>query len=63
MAKVSCRKAFSNTLLEVAKEDKNIYTIATDSRGSVTTSQFFKELPEQERVRYLPGLLPGGKIL
>lgn len=47
MAKVSCRKAFSNTLLEVAKEDKNIYTIATDSRGSVTTSQFFKELPEQ----------------
>ena len=47
MAKVSCRKAFSDTLLERAKEDKNIYTVATDSRGSVTTSKFFKELPEQ----------------
>lgn len=47
MAKVSCRKAFSNTLLEIAKEDKRIYTVATDSRGSVTTSQFFKELPDQ----------------
>ena len=47
MAKVSCRKAFSAALLECAKKDKNIFTIATDSRGSVTTSGFFKELPEQ----------------
>lgn len=47
MAKVSCRKAFSSALLECAKKDKNIFTIATDSRGSVTTSNFFKELPEQ----------------
>ena len=29
------------------REKKYIYTIATDSRGSVTTSQFFQELPEQ----------------
>lgn len=47
MAKVSCRKAFSDTLLKAARTDKNIYTVATDSRGSVTTSQFFRELPDQ----------------
>lgn len=47
MAKVSCRKAFSDKLLEIARNDKSIYTIATDSRGSVTTSDFFEELPEQ----------------
>ena len=47
MAKVSCRKAFSSALLECAQKDENIFTIATDSRGSVTTSNFFKELPEQ----------------
>lgn len=47
MAKVSCRKAFSDTLLELARKDKTICTVATDSRGSVTTSRFFAELPEQ----------------
>lgn len=47
MAKVSCRKAFSDVLLETARENQNIYTVATDSRGSVTTSKFFKKLPEQ----------------
>lgn len=47
MAKVSCRKAFSDTLLEKAKADKTIYTVATDSRGSVTTAKFFRELPKQ----------------
>lgn len=46
MAKVSCRKAFSDTLLKIAKENKDIYTLATDSRGSVTT-KFFNELPAQ----------------
>lgn len=47
MAKVSCRKAFSETLLKIAKENKDIYTLATDSRGSVTTTKFFNELPAQ----------------
>lgn len=47
MAKVSCRKAFSDELLAAARSNGNIFTIATDSRGSVTTSAFFDELPGQ----------------
>ena len=47
MAKVSCRKAFTSTLLEQARENPNLWAVATDSRGSVTIGQFFKELPQQ----------------
>ena len=47
MAMVSCRKAFTSTLLEMAKKDSSIWAIATDSRGSVTLSDFTKELPDQ----------------
>jgi transketolase len=42
-----CRKVFTNTLLELAKADKRIIALATDSRGSVTLDQFAKELPGQ----------------
>ena len=43
----ACRKAFTETLLEIAKTDEKIWALATDSRGSVTLADFAKELPEQ----------------
>lgn len=46
-AKVSCRKAFTEALLQNAKNDSNIIAVATDSSGSVTLGSFIKELPEQ----------------
>jgi transketolase len=47
MPKVSCRKAFTSTLLKLARKDSSIYAIATDSRGSVTLSAFADALPSQ----------------
>lgn len=47
MAKGSCRKAFSDEILRLARQDSRIFLMATDSRGSVTCSDFFDELPEQ----------------
>ena len=47
MAKVSCRKAFTSTLQKIAAEKSDIWAVATDSRGSVTIANFFKEYPEQ----------------
>lgn len=47
MAKVSCRKMFTSTLQQMAGERSDIWAVATDSRGSVTISNFFKEYPEQ----------------
>ena len=44
---VPCRQSFTDTLVELAKEDKNIVAVTTDARGSVTLTKFFKELPEQ----------------
>ena len=41
------RKAFTETLLSLARENKNIWALATDSRGSVTLTDFARELPEQ----------------
>lgn len=43
----AARKAFTETLLELAKQDKRIFALATDSRGSVTLNDFVKELPDQ----------------
>lgn len=43
----AARKAFTETLLELAKQDKRIFALATDSRGSVTLNDFVKELPQQ----------------
>ena len=42
-----CRKAITETLLELAREDKLLYALASDSRGSVTLDEFAKELPSQ----------------
>lgn len=43
----ACRKSFTDTLLALAKEDKDIVAVTTDARGSVTLGDFAKELPEQ----------------
>jgi transketolase len=45
--KIPCRKAFTNTLLEEAKKDSNIFVVTSDARGSVTLDDFANELPEQ----------------
>ncbi len=44
---IPCRKSFTDTLLELGKKDKNIVAVTTDARGSVTLTDFAKELPEQ----------------
>lgn len=44
---IACRKSFTDTLLELAKEDKDIVAVTTDARGSVTLNDFADQLPEQ----------------
>jgi transketolase len=44
---VPCRKAFTDTLLAYAREDKRILVVTTDARGSVTLTDFAEQLPEQ----------------
>jgi transketolase len=44
---IPCRRAFTDTLLSLALDDKDIVALATDSRGSVTLGQFAEKLPEQ----------------
>ncbi len=64
------RTVFTNTLLELAKKDRNIIAIVTDSRGSVTLEKFAQELPgqlvevgiaEQNAVGIGAGLAKSGK--
>ena len=38
---------FAETLLDLAKKDKNIVVVTSDSRGSGKLTQFGKELPDQ----------------
>ena len=47
MSNIACRKAFTDTLLKLAKKDKDIIAVTTDARGSVTLNDFANELPEQ----------------
>lgn len=47
MNTIPCRKMFTDTLVELAKKDKNIIAVTTDARGSVTLDSFANELPEQ----------------
>jgi len=44
---IPCRKSFTDTLLELAKNDKDIVAVTSDARGSVTLDRFARELPEQ----------------
>lgn len=72
MSKVSCRKAFTARLTELARTDNNIVAIATDSRGSVTIGGFAQEHPdrfiecgiaEQNAVTIAAGLARSGKCV
>lgn len=44
---IACRKSFTDTLLELARRDKDIIAVTSDARGSVTLGDFAKELPDQ----------------
>ena len=44
---IPCRKAFTDTILEEAKSNKNIFVVTSDARGSVTLDKFADELPRQ----------------
>jgi transketolase len=61
---------FTNTLVELAKQDRDIVVVTTDARGSVTLDAFAKELPsqfvelgiaEQNAVGVAAGLVSAGK--
>lgn len=44
---IACRKSFTDTLLQLARTDKDIVAVTTDARGSVTLGDFANELPAQ----------------
>lgn len=67
---VNCRKSFTDRLLELGRKDKNIVAVTTDARGSVTLTDFAKELhgqfvecgiAEQDAVGISAGLASCGK--
>jgi transketolase len=43
----SCRHAFTETLLEMARSDPAIMAVTSDAKGSVTLGDFEKALPQQ----------------
>ncbi len=45
--KIANRQAISETLLDLAKKDRDILVLTSDSRGSASMVQFGKELPDQ----------------
>jgi len=70
MSKVSCRKAFTSTIEALAKFDESIYIVCTDSRGSVTATDFAIKYPdrfievgiaEQNAISIAAGLATTGK--
>ena len=44
---VSCREAFTDELLNIAMEDKDIIAISSDARGSTALTKFTETLPNQ----------------
>lgn len=65
----AARVAFTRTLLELARQDQTLVAVATDSRGSVTLTDFATELPnqfvecgiaEQDAIGISAGLANGG---
>jgi len=67
---IPCRKSFTDTLLELAKNDRDIVAVTSDARGSVTLDRFARELPgqfvevgiaEQNAVGVSAGLAMAGK--
>ncbi len=47
MNKIANRQAICDTLLEAAKEDKDIVVLCSDSRGSASLTPFANQYPEQ----------------
>ena len=47
MNKIPCRKAITDKLLELARNDRDIFVVTSDARGSVTLNAFAEELPGQ----------------
>lgn len=47
MNQIPCRKIFTDTLLECAKSNPEIFAVTSDARGSVTLDKFANELPNQ----------------
>ncbi len=45
--KIPCRRSFTDTLLEMAQNDKDIIAVTSDASGSATLTDFAKALPEQ----------------
>jgi len=45
--KISNRQAISDTLLNLAKKDRDVLVLTSDSRGSASLVEFGKQLPEQ----------------
>ncbi len=45
--KIPCRRSFTDTLLALAQEDKDIIAVTSDASGSATLTDFGKTLPEQ----------------
>ena len=67
---IACRKMFTDTLLQLAREDRDIIAVTTDARGSVTLGDFAEQLPgqfvecgiaEQDAVGISAGLAHSGK--
>jgi transketolase len=65
-----CRTMFTNTLLGLARGDRDIIAVTTDARGSVTLDLFARELPaqfvelgiaEQNAIGVAAGLASAGK--
>lgn len=44
---IPCRQSFTETLVELGKQDKSIVAVTSDARGSVTLTKFADELPDQ----------------
>jgi transketolase len=45
--KIPCRQAFTDKILELAKNDRDIIAVTSDARGSVTLTKYANELPGQ----------------
>ena len=68
--KISCRKAFTESIEELAANNKKIYMICTDSRSGVTAGDFAEKYParfieagiaEQNAIGVAAGLAAAGK--
>jgi len=47
MKPIPCRQAITGTLLKAAQQNKDIFVVTSDARGSVTLTEYAKALPDQ----------------